>query len=193
MLHRPPTHNTSIVEGICKTVETIQYFAQTSEDRKQNFQALMSLKVITDTEITIDLLMETIMLPLVSLCVEKQLSSQQGVRLCTTLMRELGEGAQDGEIACRQSILTTLDVVVKKLKVGQYYGQEDSKIIEKRNQNILEDVIQIWYQTLKDHENDFMLVAFSRKLYLRILSKAFFMKLDREVFMLLSFPISVLG
>ena len=34
-----------------------------------------------------------------------------------------------------------------------------------------------------------MLVAFSRKLYLRILSKAFFMKLDKDVFMMLSLPI----
>ena len=82
-----------------------------------------------------------------------------------------------------------MDVIVKKIKVTQY-GQEEVKEVEERNKAILEDVIQIWFQTLRDNNNEFMLVAFSRKLYLRILSKAFFMKLDKDVFNLLSFTVS---
>ena len=74
------------------------------------------MKVMTDTDITIDLLLETIMLPLVHLCLEKQLQSQKGVKMCLSLIKRLREKAAQ-ELSCNQSVLTTLDVIVKKLKV----------------------------------------------------------------------------
>ena len=62
-----------MIKDICRTVETISYFAQTTDDEilAKNYQDLMSIKVMTDTEITIDLLLETVMLPLVRNCCEK--------------------------------------------------------------------------------------------------------------------------
>ena len=72
----------------------------------------MSMKVMTDTEITINLLLETILLPLVNLCVDKQLSSQKGVELCVSSIQKLMEKKPES-ISCNQSILTTLDIVVK--------------------------------------------------------------------------------
>ena len=62
-----------IILDICKTVETISYFAKTNDDQMltENYHNLISIKVMTDTEITMDLLLETIMLPLVNLCIDK--------------------------------------------------------------------------------------------------------------------------
>ena len=51
----------------------------------------------------------------------------------------------------------------------------------------METAIKIWWATIMDSSSDFMLISLSRKIFLKILTKAFFMKIEEEILIKMTF------
>ena len=72
-LKRLPAHHHEILKDICNTVETISYFAIGSDDAEESdYENIQNVKVMTDTKLSVDLLIDTIVLPLTNICIKSR-------------------------------------------------------------------------------------------------------------------------
>ena len=85
-------------------------------------------------------------------------------------------------LSCNKGILTLLKSIVDKIEIASIYRQEEDCQLA-----IVDKAVRIWQVTLRDSSSDFMLISQSRKLYLRILTKVFFMKVDEEILIMMTF------
>ena len=68
-----PAHHHDILKDICSTVDTISFFASGSDDAEESdYENAQNVKVMTDTKISVDLLIDTIVLPLTNICIKSK-------------------------------------------------------------------------------------------------------------------------